>query len=339
MIEQPRDGHNAPERCHTIAVIVPVYRGEPVLTALVNEVIGLDASERTPEGVRYVIEEVVLVHDCGPDGSDRVIRNLCSSDSRISAVWLTRNFGQHAATLAGIAATGSDWVATIDEDGQFCPADIPVMLDAALSTGAPLVYARPRNRPPHSRSRNLLTELNKRFLGRLLVSKSFTDFSSFRLILGETARSVAAYAGFGTYLDVILNWVTDKRTVVMVDYRRERRSESGYSTSNLFAHFWRMVLTGGTRPLRLVALLGAISSTLGTAMAIAVIARSLVWGYPAGFASVFAVLLTFSGLILLGLGVLAEYVGAITKLAMGRPLYVVRADPKESPLHRELSGE
>lgn len=95
-----------------------------------------------------------------------------------------------------------------------------------------------------------------------------------------------------------------------------------------------MVLTGGTRPLRLVALLGAVSSVMGICMALAVLVRSLVWGYPAGFASVFTVLLAMCGMILLGLGILAEYVGAVTKLAMGQPLYAVRADPDASPLHR-----
>ena len=62
--------------------------------------------------------EIVLVHDCGPDGSDAAIEALAREHAEVRAVWLSRNFGQHAATLAGMAGSVGDWIATLDEDGQ-----------------------------------------------------------------------------------------------------------------------------------------------------------------------------------------------------------------------------
>ena len=295
----------------------------------------MGAPSRSSAGAHYEIREVVLVHDCGPDRSDLVIRELCKKHPKVSAVWLTRNFGQHAATMAGIASTGSDWVVTLDEDGQFDPRHIPQLLDVAIAESAAVVYARPSNRLPHSVFRNALTEINKRFLAPLFVGRGFAEFSSFRLILGEIARSMSAYAGYGTYLDVVLSWLTDRRTTTKVEYRGEARDRSGYSLQALLQHFGRMIITGGTRPLRIVSLTGLFSAFLGAVLAAAVVFRRFAYGYPAGFASVFVILLILSGLTLLAVGVLAEYVGAVSRVSQGRPLYATWSDPANSPLRRD----
>lgn len=331
------DNGSIMSRLHSVAVVVPVYRGEQTLAAVVEEIISMRGPSATPNGTQYEVREIVLVHDCGGDRSDLVIRELCERYSIISAVWLTRNFGQHAATMAGISATGSDWVVTLDEDGQFDPTHIPTMLDTALCDSAMVVYARPANRLPHSRLRNVLSEVNKRVIAPLLIGRGFGDFSSYRLILGEIARSMAAYAGHGTYLDVVLSWLTDRRTTTLVNYRSERRAGSGYSLPSLVGHFWRMVVTGGTRPLRAVSLIGILASLAGVLLAVAVIFRRFAYGYPAGFASVFTVLLILSGLILLALGILAEYIGSVLRTSQGRPLYSTWSDPASSPLQRDTT--
>jgi glycosyltransferase involved in cell wall biosynthesis len=322
---------------HSIAVVIPVFRGEQTLARVVEEVLALKTPSVSSAGARFEVREIVLVHDCGPDRSDVVIRGLCNQYSKVSAVWLTRNFGQHAATMAGIAATGSDWVVTLDEDGQFDPRHIPQLLDTALAESAIVVYARPSNHPPHSTLRNALTEINKRFLAPLVVGRGFSEFSSFRLILGEIARSMSAFAGYGTYLDVVLSWLTDRRTTTRVEYRGEKRDRSSYSFQALLQHFGRMVITGGTRPLRIVSISGVLSAVVGVFLAAAVVFRRLAYGYPAGFASVFVILLILSGLTLVAVGVLAEYVGAVSRVSQGRPLYATWSDPANSPLRRDDS--
>ena len=89
---------------------------------------------------------MLLVHDCGPDDSARVMRELAPHPF-VRPVWLSRNFGQHAATLAGMASSGGDWIVTMDEDGQHDPAYIGAMLDVALAEQASVVYAsRPTRR-------------------------------------------------------------------------------------------------------------------------------------------------------------------------------------------------
>lgn len=324
---------------HSIAIVIPVYRGEDTLEELVSEILPYCKVQRTRGKHPYVVKEIVLVHDHGPDGSESVIRELAEKLDVVRPVWLSRNFGQHPATIAGIAATGSDWVVTLDEDGQFSPADIPVLLDVAMEAKAPLVYGAPSTSPPHSSFRNLASMLTKRVLGRLLTGSEMAEFTSFRLVLGEIGRSVAAYAGSGVYLDVALSWMVSNHQVVKVKFRSEGRDQSGYTTRSLLSHFWRLVLSSGTRPLRFVSYAGVFAALGGIVMAGLVIVRRLMYGFPVGFTSVFVLLLVIGGIMLVALGVVAEYVGLIVRTSIGRPLYLALADPRSGPLNRAPERE
>jgi polyisoprenyl-phosphate glycosyltransferase len=316
----------APEPLHSIALVVPVYQGERTLEALLEEVAPLTAPGTTPGGHRFVVTEVVLVHDRGPDRSDEVIRRLASTRPFVAPVWLSRNFGQHAATLAGMASTTADWVATLDEDGQQDPRDVARLLDSAMAEQAPLVYGRPTNPPPHGALRNLASGVTKGVIGAWL---GVPRFNSFRLVLGELARGVAAYCGSGVYLDVALSWVVDRVALCPVALRAERGRSSGYTARRLLSHLWTMVLSSGTRPLRAVAVVGAL---LGAAAA--ALMGWVVWAKwtgradtSQGWASLMVVLLAASSVTMLALGVLAEYMGLAVRMAMGRPLYLVVSDP------------
>jgi undecaprenyl-phosphate 4-deoxy-4-formamido-L-arabinose transferase len=250
-------------------------------------------------------------------------------------VWLSRNFGQHPATCAGILATGSDWVVTMDEDGQHDPAYIASMLDCAMSQQVPVVYAKPTNPPPHGVVRNVASRGSKRVMDLLVGGGSAVMFHSFRLVLGEVGRAVAAYAGSGVYLDVALGWVAGHATTCPVQLRREGDRPSGYRMRTLLSHFWRMVLTSGTRPLRSVSIAGAAFAFLGVVGVVVLVINKLAGGaVEAGWTSVMIVVLVSTGAILFSLGVVAEYVGVAVNMAMGKPLYIISGDRAQGPLGR-----
>lgn len=324
---------------HRLSVVVPVYRGELTLPRVVEE---LDASTTpftTPDGHRAVVSEILLVHDHGPDGSAGVIRELAAAHPRVRAVWLSRNFGQHAATLAGMASSGGDWVATMDEDGQHDPAYLPAMLDVAMRERASLVYARPTNAPPHGLVRNTASRGAKRLTNLFAGRVGAEHFHSYRLVLGETARGVAAYAGAGVFLDVALGWVSGPAVTCPVPMREEGGRTSGYSLRTLMSHFWRMVLTSGTRLLRVVSVLGVLFAVGGVGFAGYLVLNRLFGGdVLPGWTSVMVALLISTGALLFSLGVVAEYVGVAVHMAMGRPLYLIVSDPDQGPLGWRPAG-
>jgi glycosyltransferase involved in cell wall biosynthesis len=253
-------------------------------------------------------------------------------------VWLSRNFGQHPATIAGMASSGGEWIVTMDEDGQHDPGDIGSLLDAALRDEAKLVYAAPTNRAPHTAFRRLTSRSSKKVINVLSGGADATVFHSYRLVLGEIGRSVAAYAGQGVYLDVALSWVAGSPTTAPVVLRDEGERQSGYAPRTLASHFWRMVLTSGTRGLRLVALLGVACAILGVLLA-AWLAIGKVAGNDViqGWTSLMIVILLCAGALLFSLGVVAEYIGVAVNMALGKPLYLIVSDPEDGPLGREHS--
>jgi undecaprenyl-phosphate 4-deoxy-4-formamido-L-arabinose transferase len=320
---------------HTISIVVPVYQGEHTLDTLVEEICPLTKRCRTPQGRPMRVAEVLLVHDAGPDRSDVVIRRLASTTPFIRPVWLSRNFGQHAATIAGMSSTGSEWIVTMDEDGQFDPRDIGRLLDVALADGAQLVYATATNPPPHGLLRNLGSRVAKTTAMRVLAHGNLVKFSSFRLMLGEIGRGAAAYVGPGVYLDVALNWAFGHTASCPVQFRQGSDRPSGYSFRKLLSHFWQLVVTVGPRPLRLVSLTGVVAAFAGVVVAIIVLVGKLTGHITVpGWTSLVMIVLFLGGLNLLALGIVAEYVGAAVGMAMGKPLYLITSDPITGPLHR-----
>jgi undecaprenyl-phosphate 4-deoxy-4-formamido-L-arabinose transferase len=323
---------------HRISVVIPVYQGEKTLVGVVNELLPYREVSTTKGGHDYVVSEVLLVFDHGPDNSAAVIRSLASSIDIVRGVWLSRNFGQHAATLAGMASAGGDWVVTMDEDGQHDPAAIADLLDTAMAENASVTYAMPSNPAPHGFLRNMASKSAKRTVRFLLSSDDATSYQSFRLVTGEVARSVAAYAGHGVYLDVAMGWIADKVTTCPVMLREEGDRRSGYRLRSLLSHFWRMVISSGTRGLRLVSLIGAVFALAGIGLAIYFVIAYLT-GHGAGqqgWTSTMVVLLVSTGAILFALGVIAEYVGVNVNMAMGKPAYLIVSDPALGPLGKTV---
>lgn len=324
---------------HTLSIVIPVYQGERSLGPLLAELEPLTHAGRTPEGHAFQVAEVVLVHDCGPDRSDETMRSLAEKHPFVALIWLSRNFGQHAATLAGMAATSSDWVVTMDEDGQQNPSDVPRLLDTALAERAQVTYGAPGNSVPHARWRNTASAAAKWMARYVLARDRVGRFYSFRLIEGEIARGLAAYCGESVYLDVALSWVAGRVAECPVTNRPEAGRRSGYTLSRLAMHFWRLLITSGVAPLRLIAGLGATVSVLSLLLGLYVVWESMTGNVPVqGWSSLMITVAAFGGLILLTLGIIAEYVGIAVSSAMGRPLYMTLTDP-DRPFRKRKDGE
>ncbi|WP_205649442.1 glycosyltransferase [Agromyces sp. LHK192] len=333
LVNTPTDEYSI--RPHEVSIVIPVYQGERTLDALLEEIVPLTEGVPTPDGYRMIVREVILVHDNGPDDSATVMRSIAARHPFVRLVWLSRNYGQHAATLAGMASSGSEWIVTLDEDGQHDPNAIGGMLDTALREAASVVYAKPTNPAPHGFVRNSASKGAKWLLTRFFTGSNAPDYQSFRLILGTIGRSVAAYSGSGVYLDVAMGWVAGKVVTSPVELRNEGDRVSGYSPRRLFSHFWRMILSSGTRALRFVSVLGSVFGVVGLLLAIFIFISRLAGNdVPEGWASTIVVILVSSGAILFSLGVIAEYIGINVNMAMGKPPYLITSDPINGPLGR-----
>ncbi|WP_233151440.1 glycosyltransferase [Mycobacterium lehmannii] len=312
---------------------MPVYRGEHTIGILVAELQRLTRPTTTPGGVTFLVNEIVLVHDHGPDRSDVVLLELEQTCEHVRIVWLSRNFGQDAATIAGLSVARGDWIVTMDEDGQHNPEYISTFLDTALAERADLVYSKPINNRPQGAMRNLTRRGAQIVMATAFRFREFSHFESFRLIRGDIGRQVAGIAHSGVYLDIALGWVVEAISHAPVALRAEHRDSSSYSFRRLFSLFWKMVLCSGTRVMRIVSMLGVTLGLLGGLLAAFVIYSSVMADgrAPEGWTSTIVVLLLCSGSILFSLGLIAEYLGVALHTLVGRPLYLTVETPTPRP--------
>lgn len=325
---------------HAISIVIPVYGGEHTLAPLVAEIVPFTEFGTTPDGHHFRVEEIVLVHDNGRDNSPEVMRRLEAEYPSVRTVWLSRNYGQHAATLAGMESSTGEWIVTMDEDGQHDPAHIAQMLDIAMRDKASLVYLQPTNKPSHGFIRNATSRLAKWVLWTMVGGGNARDFQSYRLMLGTVGRGVADRSGANVYLDVALSWVAPAPSLASLPLRHEGERLSGYRTRTLISHFWRMVLTSGTRGLRLVSMMGAAFGLAGLALAAYILIQRIVGvSIPEGWASTMVVVLLGSGSVLVALGIIAEYIGVSVNMSLGKPRYFIVPDPRDGPLGRKRENE
>lgn len=320
----------------SVTVVVPVYLGEETLEHLVDRILPITHSTESPNGHRFVVEEIVLVHDCGPDNSEKTIRLIAQHNSLIKPVWLSKNFGQHPATLAGMASSRCDWIVTLDEDLQHNPLEIGNLLDCAFDTDADVVYGIDRSIRNHGALRSRASRLAKTITSKMIGNNSPRSYSSFRLIRGNIARGISAYVGEGVYLDVALTWITAAISNCDVTNSKELRNRSGYTYKKLLSHFLRLILSNGTKPLRLVTISGMVISIAGISYA-AYISISVVFleSVPEGWTSLLASILIIGGLILASLGVIAEYLGFVVRSAFGKPNYFVLQESRKTQFEKD----
>ena len=311
----------------TFSVVIPVYQAGRGLDIVVRELLEVAQRFELANGVYLDLDEIILVCD-NPALSTptrRALASLEGLDPRVRTIWLARNFGQHPATIAGIVSTNGDWIVTMDEDGQHDPRHIPALALTTADAGATLTYAKPSNPPPHGPLRNAASRAAKRLFRRLADAK--VDFHSFRLLEGSVARSACAYVGEAVYLDVALGWSCGEAATCSLPMRQEH-TESGYSYRALLRHFWRMVRSTGTRPLRMIAFGGVFVAVAGLVIAAVVVERRLSGAFEVpGWTSVMVALLVLVGGLFITLAVVAEYVGFAVRNTIGKPLYVVADHP------------
>lgn len=307
-----------------LSVVVPVYQGADYLEELVFELerVQQDLARRTQ---RLELSEVIFVDDDSSDRSAEVLRELTQERSWIRVLRLSRNFGQHAATAAGIRESVGDWVATLDEDLQHHPRFLLPLLARAVYEGADVAYARPVGQVHRTRYRDLTSRLYKWLISRIAGNPYARSFNSFRMIRGEIARAAASMMRHESYLDVLLGWFTRRVAVQQLplrDPRDEAGRKSGYRLRSLLSHARRMLVSSQLKPLRLGAAVGMAAVILSLLGAAAVFILKLLVPEAIevrGWASLMLAIFFFGGLTTFLVGVVLEYMTILLLDSQGRP--------------------
>ena len=311
-----------------LSTVTPVYRGERYLRRLVDE-IGEVREALDRDRLPVEILEAVFVDDASVDGSAALLAELAAAHPWVKVVSLSRNFGQHPATVAGVLHSSGDWVATLDEDLQHRPRFLVDLLAAAASESHDLVYAEPREAVHGSFFRDATSRLYKAVVSWLAANPRVRRFNSFRMIRGSVARAAAAVSSRSTYFDVALCWFTDRVASLplpLKELRADERDRSGYSVRALLGHARHMLISSEIKPLRLGAAVGVAALGLSVAGGAATVLVKVF--YPEmievrGWTSLFLTLTFFGGLLSLLTGIALEYLSDLHLQALGQPAFFV----------------
>lgn len=319
-----------------VSIVVPVYGGSNALPELCRR---LDQVMQTA-GLDH---EVILVDDRGQTEAWGVICKVAAQYSSVRGLRLGRNFGQHAATICGIAHARGKWIVTMDDDLEHPPESIPSML-AAGNDDYPLVYGVFEKRT-HAAYRNLSSELMRRMLKRAFPDLN-EDYCSFRAIHAPLAKQLDRFGLNRPYIDGMLSWLTSSTRSIKVPHEQRQHGESTYTMRKLLSHAANIFVTFSYLPLRIATFGGAALAGISFLYLLYVVYGRLSGSiHDPGYASLMSVVLCACGIQLLILGVVGEYVGRLMGATFRRPVYVVdgqTGDPKKAapaPGHPRSSPE
>ena len=300
---------------NSVSLVVPVYNSEESLPRLSTDIFS------ALKGLSDL--EVVFVDDGSTDGSWNRIEVLAKTDSRIHGIRLQRNFGQHNATLAGVRAARNEFILTMDDDLQFSPESFWKLEEALRLNKVDLVYGQP-DLVKQKFHRRLLSRLAGYVISKAMNSPSKSRPTSLRLFKTSLRESFSSYVGPAVSLDALLLWGTQRVAYSKVAHSPRLFGKSNYSTRRLVGHGIRVLTSFSVMPLRAVALIGIISAAFGFLFLVITVSTALFneRSVP-GFATLASLVALFSGLQLIGLGIIAEYLAQIHFRAMGAPSYSV----------------
>ncbi len=302
-----------------ISIVIPVYNGEKTIEALFLAILKF-----FKEQAKAWSFEVIFVHDCGKDNSWAVIQQLKAKHPKlIKAIQLTRNYGQHNALICGFKYVTGDFLVTMDEDLQHQPKDIATLLEMQSQGDYDVVYGKYKTLK-HSFFRNLTSNIIRKLLS-WAIPELHPEYTAFRLIRTDIAKQCIHMQNSYTFLDGYLSWITTHVTSTLVDHQERLAGRSSYTLKKLINHTVNIFTTFSNLPIRLLTFSSIFIFILSLIYSLVVLYKKLVLGnLLPGYASLIIVMGFGVGLILLGMGIIGEYIHRINQKTTKRPNFVER---------------
>ena len=299
-----------------LSFVIPMYNAASTIEQVVRDIEQLEV----PGG-----HEIVLVDDCGGDTTLAVCRQLLpAARVPITIVSHARNFGEHNAVLTGWRHARGAHIVNLDDDGQNPPREALRLWQHAVATGKDVVYGHYETKR-HSAFRNFGSWFTNRMTDWALDKPAGFYLSSFRCVSAFTATQVLHYSGPYPYIDGLLLQVTQSIDSIVVSHEARQVGESGYTLRRLIRLWLSAWLNFSLLPLRIATLAGFTMATIGMAAILVVLwLWFVVRGPQYGFGWLMSAFLIFSGIQLVMLGLIGEYLGRMFLTINQRPQAVVR---------------
>lgn len=299
-----------------ISVVLPIYNEKALVAPLYASL--RDSLDRLVPNY-----ELIFVDDGSVDGTLPALLGLANSDSRITVVELSRNFGNQVAIATGLEYASGQWVVTMDGDLEDKPEDIGKLYKKARE-GYDVVYA-----VRGSKHKSLLKDVGSRIFYFLIASISVIPIprkaGNFCIMRQEVVSALRKLPERNRYLAGLRSWVGFSQTGVDLPRASRPAGEPKQSFPRLLKHALDAIFSFSTVPLKLLTFLGTLAFVFSLFfIGLVIILRFTVPHVPVGWASTMVVIVFVGGVQLIGLGILGEYMARIYDEVRGRPISLVK---------------
>jgi len=313
-----------------LSVVIPVFNEEENLDELIRRC--LLACDQTR--CRF---EIVLVNDGSSDGSaEKIDAAAKNNPGKVVGVFLNRNYGQHAAVIAGFEQSKGEVIITLDADLQNPPEEIPRLVDA-MDKGYDLVGTVRLQRQDTLFRRVASAIINK------AVQKStgvmMHDYGCMlRAYRRHIVEAMLMCREHSTFIPILANSFARTTTEIQVKHEARKKGESKYSLMKLVMLHFDLLTSMTTFPLRLLSILGGIVSSAGISFGLFLLLMRIYYGAEwaaQGVFTLFAILFIFVGAQFVAMGLLGEYIGRIYHDVRARPRYFVQRVSGDNNINSE----
>ena len=313
-----------------LSVVVPVYGCRDCLTPLHQRLV----AAIDPITSSY---EIVFVDDRSPDGAWTVLEDLAATDPRVKAIRLSRNFGQHAAITAGLAAGSGAWTVVMDCDLQDPPEAIPRLLERAQQ-GFDLVLAKRKQRVQSS-FRQALARVYFKLLNTFMGTHLDGSYGTFSILSRKVADAYLSLGDQDRHYLFVLNWLGFEQGTIDIEQAERAAGESSYTLGRLLRHAVAGVFFQTTNLLLYIVYLGFVVAGVGLLWALWLVYLFLTAHPPTGYTSLAVLILVIGGFIIISTGVTGLYIGRVFQQVKGRPIYVVDSIAQQTERHQALPAK
>lgn len=300
-----------------VSIVVPCFNEEQVLHALYQRLTALIGSLPAYQW------EVVFIDDGSSDKTLEILRRFHQQDSRMCYIALSRNFGKENAMLAGFDHAKGDCMVIIDADLQDPPEMIQEMLQY-WEEGYEDVYARRATRGKEPWLRKQFSLIYYSLLQRTTKVDVLPNVGDFRLLDRKCIDALRQLRENERYTKGMFCWIGFKKKELLMERGDRTMGQSSFNFFKLFNLAIEGITSYTTFPLRIVTIMGLLSSVVAVLMTIVYFVKTLLYGDPVqGFPTLIVAILLIGGVQLLGMGIMGEYISRIFIETKGRPVYLV----------------
>ena len=288
-----------------ISLVIPTYKGAKTLPNLIEDLLVKFKDHKT---------EIIVINDCSPDNTHGEMQILLKKYAdKITYLKLSKNFGEHSATMAGLRYSQGDLVIIMDDDGQNPPLEALYLAEFTYKSAHDVIFTKYKIKKD-SFVRNLMSKIANITAQLVLKKPKDIYFSSFKAIKRNIVNEIIKYEGPFPYIDGLILSITSNLGSFDVTHSERTEGRSSYNIYKLAKHYSNLIINFSTIPIHLFSIVGLIITIISFFVIIAIIIEKMINpNIPLGYSTLISVLIFFSGVQLLFLGVIGEYIGKILK--------------------------